>query len=466
MRAAAAMGSTGGSGTHGLDDRGPLDIAVVGTGISGMSCAWLLAQGHRVTVYESAERIGGHTNTVDVATGTGRVPIDTGFIVFNEVTYPNLTALFRHLGVKVQDSEMSFAVSLDDGRLEYAGTDARGLFAQPLNVLRPRFWGMLRDLLRFYRAAPADLARGTDDLGSLDDYLRDGGYGRALRDDHLLPMSAAIWSCPPSEAALQPAASFIRFCENHGLLKMSRRPVWRTVRGGSHEYMARLIGGYADRIRTNCPVLAVERVDTGVRVQTAETAHVYDHAVLACHADQALTLLGTEATAREQSILGAFRYTRNLAVLHTDDSFMPRRRAAWASWNYLGQSDESMAPSVTYWMNRLQRLEGSTQYFVTLNPPRPPRAGTLLRSEVYEHPVFDADAVRAQRQLWSLQDDGHVWFCGAHFGAGFHEDGLQAGLAVAEQLSGLRRPWNVANQSGRIHLEPKSRHQAQMAIGA
>ena len=440
------------------------DIGVIGTGIAGLACAWLLSSRHRVTVYESAERVGGHTNTVDVATPEGRLPIDTGFIVYNEATYPNLTALFQHLGVKTRESDMSFAVSLDQGRLEYAGTDLPGLFAQKRNLLRPRFWSMLRDLLRFYRSAPRDLPRLEHELGSLDDYLREGGYGAALRDDHLLPMSAAIWSCGTEEAGQQPAASFIRFCDNHGLLMVSDRPIWRTVCGGSREYVARLTGTFANRIHTGSAVLGVERVGDGVFVRTVSGTRRFDHAVLACHADQALALLGAGASPREQEVLGAFRYTRNLAVLHTDATLMPRRRAVWASWNYLGSAHAR--PCVTCWMNRLQSLPGDTQYFVTLNPPRPPRPGTLLRSESYEHPMFDAAAVRARRELWPLQGDGGVWFCGAHFGDGFHEDGLQAGLAVAEQLGDVRRPWNVADESGRVHIGMPIRRGAEVEISA
>ncbi len=436
--------------TQARNDRAPLDIAVIGTGIAGLACAWLLSERHRVTVYESADRVGGHANTVEVSTASGAMPIDTGFIVYNETTYPNLTALFRHLNVPTHESDMSFAVSMNDAKLEYAGTDLRGLFAQRRNLLRPRFWGMLRDLLRFYRTAPRDLPRLENELGSLDDYLSAGGYGAALRDDHLLPMSAAVWSCPTADAGRQPAASFIRFCDNHGLLQVSGRPVWRTVRGGSREYLARLTETFADHILTNRPVLALNRVEAGVEIHTTAGSHFHDHAVLACHADEALAVLGSGATGPERATLEAFQYSHNLAVLHTDASLMPRRRAVWASWNYLGQTDAR--PCVTYWMNRLQNLPGDTQYFVTLNPPRPPRPGTLLRTESYDHPVFDAAAIRAQRDLWKLQGDGGVWFCGAHFGAGFHEDALQSGLAVAEQLGGSRRPWNVANESGRIFL--------------
>ncbi len=431
-----------------------LKIAVIGTGISGMAAAWLLAKRHDVTVYERADRIGGHSNTVDAHTPQGVVPVDTGFIVYNEQTYPNLTAMFAHLDVPTIASEMSFAVSLDDGALEYAGGDRIApLFAQKRNLLRPRFWSMLRDLYRFYRDAPGDIAR-LGPQATLGDYLKVGGYGVAFRDDHLLPMAAAIWSAPAKAMLDYPAAAFIRFNDNHGLLKLTNRPVWRTVRGGSRAYVNKLTASYAGHIRLNENIVSIRRNPDGVEIDTATgDTQRYDHVVMATHADQALSLLDN-ASRDERAVLTKFRYSRNLAVLHCDEGLMPRRRAVWSSWNYIGSRDGADAGvTVSYWMNRLQNLSTEKPLIVTLNPQRPPHAGTIYHSEVYEHPMLDTAALAAQGRLWSLQGVNRTWFCGAYFGAGFHEDGLQAGLAVAEQLGNVRRPWTVANESGRICLD-------------
>jgi predicted NAD/FAD-binding protein len=430
-----------------------LKVAVVGTGISGLSAAWLLSPRHDVTVYEQAERIGGHSNTVVASVEGRKIPVDTGFIVFNRSAYPNLTALFERLAVPTQTSDMSLAVSLGDGELEYSGTGLSGLFAQKRNLLRPRFLSMLRDLVKFYRQATRDADLPLDETVSLGDYLRDGGYGAAFRDDHLLPMASAIWSAPPGEILSFPVATFIRFHRNHGLLQLTQRPAWETVTGGSTVYVQKLIQSFADRIRLDTGVVAVRRGPDGVVVtDTSGESIRYDHVVMATHANQALAVI-VDPTPQESELLGAFRYSRNLAVLHSDPSFMPRRRAAWSSWNYIGARDVAVDQvGVTYWMNRLQGIADNSPLFLTLNPPRPPRAGTLHHSEVYDHPIFDAAAISAQRRLWSLQGKGNLWFCGAHFGAGFHEDGLQAGLAVAEQLGGLRRPWKVPDESGRIVL--------------
>jgi predicted NAD/FAD-binding protein len=434
--------------------RPALDIAVIGTGIAGMSAAWLLSQRHTVTVYEASDRLGGHTNTLEARGSDGRVRmVDTGFIVYNEKNYPNLVALFDHLGVETRRSDMSFAVSLDNGRLEYGSTDLRALFAQKRNLVRPRFWSMLRDLQRFYRTAPGAVA-ALDDAMSLGDYLSDNGYGAAFQEDHLLPQAAAIWSCDLKAIRDYPIASFIRFFENHGLLEIDvhARPHWRTVVGGSRTYIPHLTAPYAERIRLGDAATAVLRGEPRMTVATAQgSMHLHDRVVIATHADQALKLLA-QPTAAERATLGAFRYVTNSAVLHTDASLMPRRKAAWSAWNYVGRSDGQ--GEVTYWMNRLQGLPPSTDFFVSLNPPRPPDPAKTLSVEMYEHPLFDCAALAAQRRLWSLQGADRVWFCGAHFGSGFHEDGLQSGLAVAEALGGVRRPWTVPEESGRIFIDP------------
>ena len=426
------------------------NIAVIGSGISGLSAAWLLSRRHQVTLYERDRRLGGHSNTVTVATPGGPVAIDTGFIVYNEATYPNLVALFDHLAVGTQPTEMSFAVSLSSG-LEYSGNNLAGLFAQKRNLLRPRFWSMLNDLRRFYRDASRDV-QALDESITMRDYIESGSFGAAFCDDHLLPMAAAIWSAPCGAILDYPAASFIRFHDNHGLLRLRDRPVWRTVVGGSRVYVEQLMRSFADRIRIGTPAVSVERGNECVVVRDGNGhAGRFDDVVMASHADQALTLL-SDPSAEERNVLGAFRYTSNSAYLHSDATLMPRRRAAWSSWNYIeerGRRDVT-SPVVTYWMNLLQNLSGNRQYFVTLNPEREPQ--DVWHRETYEHPLFDGGAMEAQRQLHRLQGRNRTWFCGSYFGAGFHEDGLQAGLAVAEALGGVRRPWTVAAESGRIHL--------------
>ena len=432
----------------------PLRIAVIGAGVTGLAAAWLLSSRHRVTLYEAGPKLGGHSNTVMVDCPEGRIPVDTGFIVYNELTYPNLIAMFEHIGVATKASDMSFAVSMDRGAVEYCGSGLGGLFAQKRNVLNPRFWRMCADLVRFYRAAKADM-RDLSGL-TLEAYLDEGHYSQAFRDLHLYPMAAAIWSTPAGKIGDYPAEAFIRFCRNHRLLELGERPRWRTVDGGSIEYVRKLESLITGDIRLATPVRQIVRGSAGVEVHDAAGGmDVFDHVVLATHADQSIAMLA-DADLLEREVLGAFRYSKNRAVLHSDEQLMPARRSVWSSWNYLaeGQGADRRPPAVTYWMNRLQGLPTAQNIFVSLNSSQEPREDRLLREINYEHPIFDTAALGAQRQVWSLQGRRNTWFCGAWMGAGFHEDGLQAGLAVAEALGGLRRPWQVDDESGRIFVGP------------
>jgi len=427
-----------------------LKIAVIGSGISGLSAAWLLSKRHDVTLYEADDRLGGHANTVEV----GGVPVDTGFIVYNEPNYPNLVALFRHLDVPTVDSDMSFGVSLDNGALEYSSNN---LLAQKRNAVNPRFLKMLLDVTRFYKAGVRDvLELEKGGLCRLDDYLRQQGFGKAFAEDHLLPQAAAIWSASMKDIREFPAAALLRFFDNHGLmLPIDKRPIWRTVVGGSRSYVSRLAADFEGEVLLRRPVRHVVRTSDGVIVEDLTgQRRAFDQVVIGAHADQALRML-LLPTAEETEVLGAFRYSRNRAVLHRDPGLMPRRKAAWASWNHVGRRAGGGEGGVTYWMNRLQPLGGADPFFLSLNPDRAPLADAVLCDQVYEHPLFDGPAMLAQQRLWSLQGRDRIWFCGAYFGSGFHEDGLQAGLAVAEQLGGGARPWTTADPSGRIFLEAR-----------
>ena len=415
-----------------------MKIAVVGAGISGLAAAWALSAQYRVTLFEAADYLGGHTHTVDVAVDGVNFSVDTGFLVFNQRTYPRLTAMFAALGVETTNSDMSFGVSLSDPALEWAGSGLSTLFAQKRNLARPGFWRMLRDMLRFNRrTAEANLPQVT--LGT---YLVREHYSAEFRDWYLLPMAAAIWSCPTDAMLEYPLATFVRFCRNHGLLQISNRPQWQTVTGGGRNYVER-IASLLDDIRIATPVQGVRRDSTGVQIDLPNGAgEHFDQVVLACHSDQALALMGSGASAQERSILGAIRYQANRAVLHTDTRLLPRDSRIWSAWNYMSGQHRmgGQAVSVSYLINRLQPLPLTTPVILSLNPHVEADSAKVLGNYDYAHPVFDEAAINAQEQLLAIQGKGRLWFCGAWRGYGFHEDGLASALAVADLL-GCQAPW-------------------------
>ena len=417
-------------------------IAVVGSGAAGLGAAWLLSKRHDVTMFEAGDHAGGHCHTHDVDWQGRTVAVDTGFIVYNEPNYPNLSALFRHLDVATEDSRMSFSVHTGCGGLEWAGTNLTTVFAQARNLARPRFLRMLLDLLRFNRNAAPDLAAGRLAGLTLGDYLDAGGYGDPFRRWYLLPMGAAIWSCSVAGMLRFPAESFVRFFANHGLLTVNDQPQWRTVTDGSRSYVERILEQMPGEVRLNTPVIAVKREPNGVLLRDAHGRHQrFDHVVMASHADQSLAMLA-DPTDDERALLGAFSYQPNLAVLHRDSGLMPRRRRIWSSWNYAAEALDHGGDkvSLTYWMNKLQNIDPACPLFVTVNPTKRPRDELVLAEMGYEHPLFDAPALAAQRRLDRLQGVDRTWFCGSYFGYGFHEDAFTSGLEVAEAL-GVSRPW-------------------------
>ncbi len=416
-------------------------IAIIGGGISGLGAAYLLNRRHDIAVYEKAGRIGGHARTLTIDYDGVPVAVDTGFIVFNEANYPQLAAMFRHLGVATHKSDMSFAASIRDGWLEWGAKDLNAVFAQRRNLLSPRFALMARDVLRFNARAEAAVARQPG--LTLDGLIGALELGRWFKDFYLLPMCSAIWSCPPAQMLSFPAATLIRFMANHRLLSAAGQPQWYTVTGGSRAYVARLSAPFAHRIRAGRGAVRVERGPQGVAVtDVAGHRQAFDHVVFASHGDETLALLA-DADRDERSTLGAFRYQRNVAVLHRDASVMPKNRRCWSSWNYAsdGGAHEPKL-SVTYWMNRLQGICDATPLFVTLNPKRPIAPHATFDVHAFAHPVFDAQAIAAQDAIQAMQGRRNTWFCGAHLRYGFHEDGLASAVHVA-RLLGAETPWQA-----------------------
>jgi predicted NAD/FAD-binding protein len=415
-----------------------MKIAVVGSGISGLGAAWALARNHDVTVYEAENRLGGHANTIDVPDAGGSVAVDTGFIVYNEGNYPNLVRLFEHLGVRTEPSEMSFSVSRDGGAFEYKAR-AIGLLTQPSNAARPGYVRMVRDILRFTRTAAGSVRTGSFETTA--EFLDRMEMSADFRRDFLLPMLACIWSSSLETMMSYPAESMIRFLDNHDLLSVLARPKWRTVTGGSREYVSRIGASMTSRVRLATPVEAVVRSHDSVTVHDADgSVDRFDEVILATHADTALKILGSGATEDEREVLSTFRYQTNRAVLHRDSTLLPRRRRAWSSWNYLADldGDGTELVSLSYWMNRLQNLTTQDPVIVTLNPSREPH--DVEREFTYRHPQFDTRAMRAQERIGSLQGIRRTWFSGSYCGDGFHEDGLRAGLEVAAGLDSPP-PW-------------------------
>ena len=418
-------------------------VAIVGSGIAGLSAAHHLQDHAEVSLFEAGGHFGGHANTVDITLPGAHGPcthgVDTGFLVYNERTYPGLISLFEQLGIETAHSDMSFSVQAPwggSGVLEWNGADLNTVFAQRRNLFRPRFWWLLRDILRFNRLT-TELAKSYDDgalMQPLQAFLDQHGFGPTFRDTYLLPMLGCIWSCPTAQMLEFPAATMVRFCDNHGLLQVNNRPQWFTVKGGSQHYVKAVTSRVAHKhLRT--PVLSVERDADGVSLHTASGSQRFDHVVLACHADQALQTLAAPS-ADEQSVLSAIRFQDNLAVLHTDTSVMPDRKLAWAAWNYQRLRDTSHGSRVClhYWLNKLQPLPFSQDVFVSLNPLTDIDPSQVLGQFQYTHPVFDLAAIQAQRRMGPLQGQQHTWFAGAWMGYGFHEDGYKAGRAAAQSI--------------------------------
>jgi len=416
-------------------------IAVVGAGISGLASVWLLSREHDVTLFEAGAYLGGHTNTVDVTLEGRMHPVDTGFLVFNEKTYPNLIAMFSLLGVESVETEMSFAVSLENPDLEWAGSNLATVFGQKRNLVRRPFWSMLSDILRFNRESMAWLATHPDNQRSLRDFLAEGRYSAAFSDWYLLPMAAAIWSCPTGQMLDMPLATFIRFCQNHGLLQVFDRPMWRTVKGGGRAYV-RKIAALLDDIRLACPVISVTRDGKALTLTHVHGSEQFDQVVMACHSDQSLAILGHAATDAQRAVLSAIRYQPNRAVLHTDRALLPRDEKLWSAWNYFaGRGEPGDQPvGVSYLINKLQPLPFKTPVVVTLNPAREPDQAKVIAEFDYAHPIFDGPAIEAQQRLASVQGDNGIWLAGAWGSYGFHEDGLKSALRVVNGL-GVRAPW-------------------------
>lgn len=427
-------------------------IAVIGSGISGITSAWFLSQSHDVTLFEKNDYIGGHTHTVEIQDSQNEtLPVDTGFIVYNEPNYPLLTAMFQHLKIKTLNTEMSFSVSIDKGKIEYSGNNLNTLFAQRRNLFSITHWNMISDIIRFNRRAKQDLASRSKNLVqmTLGQYLEKHKMSPAMRDHYLLPMAAAIWSCPTQTMLKFPVLSFLQFFENHGLLNLENRPQWQTVEQGSIEYLKAILKQASFKHLTHTKVVQVipqpDRHQTKVTTESGNTFE-FDRVVLASHADESYQMIATEYQ-NDFTLLQAFKYQKNTAYLHSDAHLMPCRKSTWAAWNYLREmTHEENRVAVTYWMNALQSLKTETPVFVTLNPITLPAPDKTFKVFEYDHPVFDQSAISAQKHLIDLQGKHGLYFAGAYTGYGFHEDGLRSAVEIAKQF-GISLPWEKDNSN-------------------
>ncbi len=417
-----------------------MKIAIIGSGISGLGAAYILKNKHEITVYEKNDYIGGHSRTAMVNTRDGQIPVDTGFIVFNNRNYPLLTGMFKHLDVPIAKSDMSFGASINNGWLEYGTQNLENIIAQKNNLLRLQYWLMVRDVFRFNKRAYAYLDR--DESITIGQALNELGMGKWFRDYFLLAMGGAIWSTPLEKMLDFPAKTFVRFFDNHGLLSVNDQPQWYTVQGGSREYVNRLTASFLDRIKLNCGVTGVTRHTDHVEVRDETGAtETYDQVIFACHSDQTMKML-TNPSPLEQEIIGDVKYQPNKMVLHSDTDFMPKRKKAWASWVYLSEQreDKSQSVSLSYWMNNLQPLPTQQPIIVTLNPGREPDPELTHDTHTFEHPVFSPEAIRAQTRIHEIQGKDRLWYCGAWLRYGFHEDGLLSAVNVTKKL-GVSIPW-------------------------
>jgi len=413
-----------------------LSVGIVGTGIAGMGCAHFLQRSHEIFLYEKNDYIGGHTNTVSVEEDGKEIPVDTGFMVYNEVTYPNLTRLFRELRVETKNTSMSFSVQHVPSGLEYCGSSLNHLFAQRRNLFRPAFIKMLMDIHRFNAESPEVLENEKFAEHTIGDYMRERRYGLDVIEKYLIPMSSAVWSTPPDQMLRFPAVTLVRFFKNHGFLGLNTQHQWRTVVNGTRKYREALVAPFIKKIRTGNPVIRVIRKNGKVELRFKDGKRaIHDRVILACHADEALEMLD-KPTAAEKRLLKEFTYQHNAATLHTDHRMMPKRRLAWSSWNYRLDADRkgNSTPSTIYFMNSLQGLTAKRNYFVSINDPGLVEPGSVIKVIDYTHPIFSLGAIKAQKELPRLNSEGPVYFCGSYFKYGFHEDAFTSALELCRKL--------------------------------